>query len=153
MDSMGHQLVSLPTCPLSRIRSCPGPLVALSSSLFPSSILPVWALSCQFLPAALYPVPFLTGCEKWVDSALTQLVSFCPWLKGLERSCFYLIGPPPCPVTLESCSLAGLFLIQPQHPQSLMTWLKLQLLIFLKPLKPGFVILEAICVLRFKMKC
>ena len=75
MDSMGHQLVSLPTCPLSRIRSCPGPLVALSSSLFPSSILPVWALSCQFLPAALYPVPFLPGCEKWVDSALTQLVT------------------------------------------------------------------------------
>ena len=79
--------------------------------------------------------------------------SFCPWLKRLERSSFYLIGPLPCPITLESCPLAGLSLIQPQPPQSLTTWLKLQLLISLKPLKPGFVILEAMCILRFKMKC
>ena len=75
MDSMGHRLVSLPRCPLSRIRSCPGPLAALSSSLFPSSILPLWALLCSFLPAALSLVPSLPGCEKWVDSAPAQLVT------------------------------------------------------------------------------
>ena len=77
--------------------------------------------------------------------------SFCPWLKGLEWSCFYLIGPPPYSVTLDSCPLAGLSLIQPQPPQSPTTWLKLQLLIFLKPLKPGFIILEEMCLLRFKI--